>query len=47
MECLNDKYNLDYYSSSESDSEFELEYKYETFNIKCKHAMIQNLPFLN
>ena len=28
MECLNDRYNLDYYSSSESD--FELEHKYET-----------------
>ena len=30
MEQLNDKYNLDYYSSSESDSESELEHKYET-----------------
>ena len=30
MECLNDKYNLDYYSSSVSDSEPELECKYET-----------------
>ena len=28
MEHLNDKYNLDYYSSSEF--EFELEHKYET-----------------
>ena len=30
MECLNEKYNLDYYSSSESDSDFEPEHKYET-----------------
>ena len=30
MEHLNDKYNLDYYSSSESKSEFEPEHKYET-----------------
>ena len=30
MKQLNNKYNLDYYSSSESDSEFELEHKYET-----------------
>ena len=30
MEQLNDKYNLDYYSSSESDSESESEHKYET-----------------
>ena len=29
MECLNDKYNLDYYSSSESNSNFGLEHKYE------------------
>ena len=28
MDCLNDKYNLDYYSSSKSDSESE--HKYET-----------------
>ena len=30
MEHLNEKYNLDYYSSSESDSDFEPEHKYET-----------------
>ena len=30
LECLNEKYNLDYYSSSESDSDFEPEHKYET-----------------
>ena len=30
MEHLNEKYNLDYYSTSESDSDFELEHKYET-----------------
>ena len=32
IECLNEKYNLDYYSSLESDfnSELELEHKYET-----------------
>ena len=30
MECLNEKYNLDYYSSLESDSDFEPEHKYET-----------------
>ena len=30
MEHLNDKYNLDYYSSSESNSEPESEHKYET-----------------
>ena len=30
MEHLNAKYNLDHYSSSESDSNFELEHKYET-----------------
>ena len=30
MKHLNDKYNLDYYSSSESKSEFESEHKYET-----------------
>ena len=30
MEWLNDKYNLDYYSSSEPDSESESEHKYET-----------------
>ena len=34
MEHLNDKYNLDYYSSSESDSKPELEHEYETFDIK-------------
>ena len=28
--CLNKKYNLDYYSSSKSDSDFEPEHKYET-----------------
>ena len=28
MEFLNEKYNLDYYSSSESDSDFEPEHKY-------------------
>ena len=27
---LNEKYNLDYYSSSESDSDIEPEHKYET-----------------
>ena len=30
MECLNEKYGLDYYSSLESDSNFEPEHKYET-----------------
>ena len=30
MEHLNDKYNLDYYSTFESDSEPKLEHKYET-----------------
>ena len=30
MEHLNSKYNLDYYSNSESDSDFEQEHKYET-----------------
>ena len=30
MECLNEKYNLDYYSSSESNLDFEPEHKYET-----------------
>ena len=30
MECLNEKYNLDYYSSSESYSDFEQEHKYKT-----------------
>ena len=30
MEHLNEKYNLDYYSSSESDSDFEPEHKYDT-----------------
>ena len=30
MECQNEKYNLDYYFSSESNSDFELEHKYET-----------------
>ena len=30
MEHLNEKYNLDYYSSSESNSIFEPEHKYET-----------------
>ena len=30
MEHLNEKTNLDYYSSSESDSAFEPEHKYET-----------------
>ena len=30
MEHLNDKYNLDYYSSSESDLESESEHKYKT-----------------
>ena len=29
MECLNEKNNLDYYSSSDSDSNFEPEHKYE------------------
>ena len=29
MEHFNEKYNLDYYSSSESDSDFEPEHKYE------------------
>ena len=31
MGCLNAKYNLDYYSSLESNSDFEPEHKYETF----------------
>ena len=31
MECLNEKYGLDYYSSSESNCDFEPEHKYETF----------------
>ena len=30
MEHLNDKYNLDFYSSSKSEFEFESEHKYET-----------------
>ena len=30
IECLNKKYNLDYYSSSELESNFELQHKYET-----------------
>ena len=30
MEHQNEKYNLDYYSSSESDSDFEPEHKYKT-----------------
>ena len=30
MEHLNDKYNLDYYSSSESEFEYESEHKYKT-----------------
>ena len=30
MEQIKEKYNLDYYSSSESDSEVELEHKSET-----------------
>ena len=30
IECLNDKYGLDCYSSLESNSDFELEHKYET-----------------
>ena len=30
MECLNKKCNLDYYSSSKSDSDFEPEHKYKT-----------------
>ena len=30
MEQLNDKYNLDYYSSSEYGSETKAEHKYET-----------------
>ena len=30
MEHLNEKYHLDYYSSSKSDSDFEPEHKYET-----------------
>ena len=30
MDCLNDRYNLDYFSSSESESESESEHKYET-----------------
>ena len=30
MEHLNEKYNLNYYLSLESDSDFELEHKYET-----------------
>ena len=29
MGCLNEKYGLDYYSSLESDSDFESEHKYE------------------
>ena len=29
MEHLNEKHNLDYYSSSEYDSDFEPEHKYE------------------
>ena len=40
MECLNKKYNIDYYSSSEPDSDFEPEHKYETlvidFNLYSK-----------
>ena len=30
VKCLNKKYSLDYYSSSESDSDIEPEHKYET-----------------
>ena len=30
MECWNEKYNLDYYSSSESNSDFKPEHKHET-----------------
>ena len=30
MECLKEKYGLDYYSSSESKSDFQPEHKYET-----------------
>ena len=30
MEHLNEKYGLDYYSSLESEYDFELEHKYET-----------------
>ena len=30
MERLNEKYNLDYYSSLELDLDFELDHKYET-----------------
>ena len=30
MECLNEKYGLDYYSNFESDSDFKPEHKYET-----------------
>ena len=30
MECLNEKYTLDYYSSSKSESDFEPEHKYKT-----------------
>ena len=31
MEDMNEKYGLDYYSSLQSDSDFEPEHKYETF----------------
>ena len=30
LECLNEIYNLDYYFSSKSDSDFEPEHKYKT-----------------
>ena len=32
MECLNEKYGLDYYSSSDSNSDFEPKQRYETLN---------------
>ena len=49
MEHLNEKYNLDYSSSSASNSDFEPEHKYETLILHTFYSFYQNQEnwFLN
>ena len=42
MKHLNEKYNLDYYSSSKSDSDFEPDHKYDTL-IEIHYFLKQEL----
>ena len=46
MECLNEKYHLDCYSSLESKSDFEPEHKYETL-IRTLYSFYKNFKIIN